>query len=143
MAVFHNSDPMQKAKFLARASYLAEKGSDVDLTELRRSARRTISQNNCFYAWCSLIADIIGEYSVESVARDVKREILGRKVVHNVFTGEETYEDYHTSEMSEEEMSKFLTSVKQWAHTTYNWWLPSREDPGFEELMQEYGKRRR
>ena len=142
MAVFHNSDPMQKAKFLARASYLAEKGSDVDMTELRRSARRTTSQNALFWAWCALMADTIGDNSVEAVARDVKREILGRKKVYNVFTGEESYEDYHTSEMSEEEMSKFLTAVKLWAQQTYNWWLPSRDDPGFDELMQEYGRRK-
>ncbi len=139
--VYHTKDPLQKAKFLARASYLAEKGKDVDLAELRSTAKRTISQNNLWWAWCSLMAETIGDNSVEAVARDVKREILGLKKVVNVFTGETTYEDYHTRDMSDEEMSKFLTAVKQWAQQTYNWWLPSREDPGFDELMAQYGRR--
>ncbi len=139
--VYHTQDPLQKAKFLARASYLAEKGKDVDLAELRSTAKRTVSQNNLWWAWCSLMAETIGDNSVEAVARDVKREILGLKKVVNVFTGETTYEDYHTRDMSDEEMSKFLTAVKQWAQQTYNWWLPSREDPGFDELMAQYGRR--
>lgn len=139
--IYHNQDPLQKAKFLARAKFLAEKGKDVDLTELRSAAKRTIPQNNIWWSWCSLMAEIVGDFP-ENVARDVKREILGMKVVVNVFTGEETEEDFHTHEMSDEEMSKFLTKVKQWAFSTYGWWLPSREDPGFEEMMSEYGKKR-
>ena len=139
--IYHNQDPLQKAKFLARASYLAEKGKDADLTELRSTAKRTIPQNNIWWSWCSLMAETIGDFP-ENVARDVKREILGKKKVHNVFTGEETEEDFHTHEMSDEEMSDFLTKVKQWAFSTYGWWLPSREDPGFEDMMREYGKRR-
>ena len=139
--VYHTSDPLQKTKFMARAAFLAEKGKDVDLTELRPSSRRSQSQSNCFWAWCSLMAEIIGEHSVEAVARDVKRTILGQRETVDVFTGEVTYEDYHTSQMSDEEMSGFLTKVKQWAHSTYGWWLPSRDDPGFDELMMQYGKR--
>ncbi len=139
--IYHTKDPLQKAKFLARASYLAEKGKDADLSELRSSAKRTPKQNSCWHAWCSLMAEIIGDFP-ENVARDVKREILGQLEVVNVFTGEVTKEDYHTSKMSDEEMSDFLTKVKQWAFSTYGWWLPSREDPGFEELMQEHGSKR-
>ena len=139
--IYHNQDPLQKAKFLNRASYLAEKGSDAELTELRPFAKRTIKKNNIWWAWCSLMAETVGDFP-ESVARDVKREILGKKKVKNVFTGEESEEDYHTHTMSDEEMSDFLTKVKQWAFSTYGWWLPSREDPGFEDMMREYGKRR-
>ena len=138
--VYRNSDPLQKAKFLARAQYLAEKGKDVDLTELRPLAKRSISQNNLWWAWCSLMAEIIGD-TPEAVARDVKREILGRKKVYNVFTGEEGYEDYQTHLMSDEEMSDLLTKTKRWAQSTYGWWLPSREDPGFEEMMMQYGRK--
>ena len=138
--VYHNQDPLQKAKFLARANYLAEKGKSADLTELRPTARRTPSQNNCFWAWCSLMAETIGDFP-EAVARDVKRTILGRKKVYNVFTGEEDYEDYHTHLMSDEEMSDFLTKIKQWAFSEHGWRLPSREDPGYEEMMAQYGKR--
>ncbi len=139
--IYHTNDPLQKSKFLSRANYLAEKGKDVDLRELRPFARRTNSQNACWHAWCSLIAEIIGDFSVEAVARDVKREILGQKKIVNVFTGEESYEDYHTSEMTEEEMGKFLSAVKLWAHQSHNWWLPARGDPGFDQMMQEYGGR--
>ena len=138
---YKNSDPLQKAKFLARAHYLADKEKDVDLTELRPFARRTVSQNSCFYAWCSLIAEIIGDNSVEAVARDVKRELLGKKKVYNVFSGEESEEDYQTHLMSDEEMSDFLTKMKRWAFSTYGWALPSREDIGFEEMMEQYGKK--
>ena len=139
--VYKNADPLQKAKFLARASYLAEKGSDVDLTELRPNARRSNQQNRCWHAWAALIAETIGEPSVESVERDVKREILGRKKVLNVFTGEQEEEDYQTHLFTDEEMSDFLTRVKQWAFSTYGWALPSRDDPHFEEMMQLYGKK--
>lgn len=138
--IYNNSDPSQRAKFLARASYLAGKGSDAELKEVRPSARRTDAQNRCWHAWCALIADIIGD-SPEAVARDVKREILGRRKVRNVFSGEETYEDYQTHLMSDEEMSSFLTKVKRWAFSTYGWALPSRGDMGFEEMMQEYSRR--
>ena len=138
--VYHNQDPLQKAKFLNRASYLAEKGSDADLTELRPSAKRTNKQSNCFRAWCSLIAETIKEPDVRAVERDVKRTILGKKIVTNVLTGESEEDDYHTSDMSEEEMSNFLTAVKQWAWNAHKWWLPSREDPGFDQMMQEYGR---
>lgn len=137
---YRTTDPLQKAKFLARASYLAEKGRGVELKELRPFAKRTISQNNCFWAWCSLIAEIIGEHSVEAVARDIKREILGQREVVNVFTGEVTREDYQTHLMSDEEMSGFLDKMKQWAFSTYGWSLPSREDEAFEEMIEEYGK---
>ena len=138
---YKNSDPLQKARFLARAHYLADNGKDADLTEPRPFARRTKRQNDCWWAWCALMAEIIGENSVDAVARDVKREILGKKKVYNVFTGEESEEDYQTHLMSDEEMSKFLTKVKQWAFSTYGWALPSREDVGFEEMMEQYGKK--
>jgi len=138
---YKTSEPLQKAKFLSRASYLAEKGSDVDLTELRPSARRTPDQNNVWWAWCSLMAETIGEHDVEAVARDVKRRILGLKKVKNVFTGKETFEDYQTHLLSIEEMSDFLTKVKEWAFSTYGWALPSRDDPNFEEMIQTYGRK--
>lgn len=136
---YKNSDPLQKAKFLARAHFLADKGKDVDLTELRPAARRTQSQNAVFWAWCSLMAEIIGD-TKEAVARDIKREILGRKKIYNVFSGEESWEDYQTHLMTDEEMSKFLTKVKEWAFSTYGWALPSRDDVGFEEMMELHGK---
>lgn len=134
------SDPLLKAKFLARASYLAEKGKDVDLTELRPTAKRTTRQNACWHAWASLIAETIGEHDIEAVKRDVKRAVIGRKQVVNIFTDEITYEDYQTHLFSDEEMSSFLTKVKQWAFSTYGWALPSREDVGFEEMINQYGK---
>lgn len=139
--VYKNADPLQRAKFLARASYLAEKGKDVDLTELRPSARRSNTQNACFWAWCSLIAETIGEHDVEAVARDVKRRVLGVKPVKNVFTGKDTFEDYQTHLFTDEEMSEFLTKIKEWAFSTYGWALPSRDDPHFEEMIAQYGKR--
>ena len=138
---YNTSIPLQKTEFLSRAAYLAEKGKMVELTELRPLARRTQNQNNCFWSWCSLMAEIIGERDVESVARDVKRRILGVKKVKNVFTGKETFEDYHTHMMSDEEMSDFLTQVKQWAFSTYGWALPSKGDIGYEEMMMQYGRR--
>lgn len=136
---YRNSDPLQKAKFLSRASYLAEKGSDVELTELRPVARRSNPQNACWHSWASLIAEIVGEHDVEAVKRDIKRTVLGKKRVYNVFTGAEEYEDYQTHLFNEEEMSDFLTRVKQWAFSTYGWALPSRDDPHFEEMIAQYG----
>lgn len=138
--VYHNSDPSQKAKFLARASYLAEKGKDVNLMELRPLSKRSLSQNSCWWAWCGIMADIVGD-TPEAVARDVKREILGQKKVYNIFTGEESYEDYQTHLMTDEEMSELLSKTKQWAFSNYGWALPSRDDAGFEEMMSEYGTR--
>lgn len=133
------SDPFQRAKFLARASYLADKGKGVELTELRPVAKRTIPQNRIWWAWCSLMSEIIGDASAQAVARDVKREILGQRKVTSVLTGEVTYEDYHTHEMTDEQMSDLLTKTKQWAFSTYGWVLPSREDAGFEEMIEQYG----
>ena len=86
------------------------------------------------------MAEIVGD-TPEAVARDVKREILGQKKTRNAFTGEDVYEDYQTHQMTSEEMSDFLTRVKQWAFSTYGWALPSRDDIGFEEMMMQYGRR--
>lgn len=85
------------------------------------------------------MADIIGDASAQAVARDVKREILGQRKVTSVLTSEVTYEDYHTHEMTDEQMSDLLTKTKQWAFSTYGWVLPSREDAGFEEMIEQYG----
>lgn len=137
---YSTSDPLQRAKFLARASYLAEKGKDADLTELRPSAGRTASQNAVWWSWCSLMAETVGA-DPESVSRDVKRAVLGRRKVIDVLTGEETEDDYQTHRMTEDEMSAFLTKVKRWAQDVHGWWLPSRGDPGFDEMMMEYRKR--
>lgn len=134
------SDPLQKAKFLARASFLAEKEKDVDLTELRPTAKRSLSQNSCWHAWCALIAEIIGEHCVEAVERDVKRAVIGQQEVYDVFTGEVTHMDWHTHLMTEDQMSDLLTKTKQWAFATYGWALPSREDVGFDEMINQYGK---
>lgn len=133
---YDTSDTLQKAKFLARASFIAERGKTADLTELRPSARRTAAQNRCWHSWCALIAEIV-DAPQEDVERDVKRKILGQRKAYDVFTGEETTEDYQTRLMSDDEMSAFLTKVKQWALSTYGWALPSRDDVFFDEMIKE------
>lgn len=136
---YDTSNPLQKAKFLARANFLADRGRTAELTELRPSAKRTAAQNRCWHSWCALIAEIV-DAPQDAVERDIKRRILGQRKVYDVFTGEETSEDYQTRTMSDEEMSAFLTKVRQWASSTYHWALPSREDILFDEMIQ-YGKR--
>ncbi len=125
---YDTSDALTKAEFLNRAGYLAGKGRLVELTELRSSSRRSREQSDCWWAWCTLIARSIGNPDIGAVARDVKREVLGRKTVFNVFTGEPIDEDYSTRLMTEAEMSELLSRTKEWARKAHNWWLPSRED---------------
>ncbi len=125
---YDTSDALKRAEFLNRANYLARKGKFVELTELRPSTRRSREQSDCWWAWCALIARAIGNPNVEEVARDVKREVIGRKSAINVFTGEPTDEDYSTRLMTEGEMSDLLTKTKGWARKVYNLWLPSRDD---------------
>ena len=137
---YDTSDALRKAEFLNRANYLAGKGKLVELTELRSSTRRTQGQADCWWAWCSLIANAIGNPDIKAVARDVKREVLGRKIVSNVFTGEQTDEDYSTQLMTETEMSELLTRTKEWAHKVHSLWLPSREDGLiYEDMITRFG----
>ncbi len=138
---YDTSDALKRVEFLNRANHLAEKGKIVDLTELRSSTRRSKEQSDCWWAWCTLIARTIGASNIEEVARDVKREVLGRKIVHNVFTGEQTDEDYSTRRMTEAEMSDLLSKTKEWAHRVHDWWLPSREDGLiYEEMITQLGE---
>lgn len=98
--------------------------------------KRTLPQNALFHVWCQVIADYVGYTSVEKCKRDIKRKILGMKTTFNRLTGEEEKDDYHTSEMTVEEMSSFMDIVKAWADTELGCYLPYYGDPGYEEMTQ-------
>ena len=115
---------------------LIEKSAVIELCEVRR--KRTINQNSLFHAWIKCFADHIGEISFEDCKRDVKRAILGMHCCTNRFTGVLQFDDYRTSQMDTKELSEFMNKFKVWAHTEYGCYLPSPDELGYDELINEY-----
>ena len=133
---FNLSNKYELAKFKVYAEKLIGKACIVELTEKQKN--RTIGQNDLFHKWISVFADHIGEPSFEACKRDVKRYLLGQKIVTNVFTKKDQYEDYKTSEMSIEQLAKFMSKFKIWAQTEFGCYLPYFGDPGYEEMIEQY-----
>lgn len=101
---------------------------------------RNLDQNALFHLWMRVLADELGYPSLEDVKRDVKRHILGVNEVVNRLTGELTFEDFKTSNMTIKGMADFTRKVKIWAHTDLNIYLPYKHEPGYDEMVEHYRK---
>ena len=137
--------PLDVQRATVRFNKLINGQRPFDMTEVRErnlteEQQRTLRQNSTVHLWFSVFADEIG-CTHDECKRDVKRELLGRKPIINVITGETDWEDYHTSEMSVAELSSFMERFKIWAQTNYGCYLPYWGDIGYEEMMREYRNR--
>ena len=113
----------------------------VEITEKRVMPTRTSQQNKTVHMWFGVFADFTGNPSRKETKEQVIRAILGRKPMYNPYTGKEEMVDYHTHEMTVDELSAFMDKFKIWALTEFGCYLPYFGDPGYEEMYQQYKNR--
>ena len=107
--------------------------------ELKEKRMRSLNQNSLFHLWIKVFADFIGEPNLDACKRDIKRELLGTKgTFYSKITRKDEIEDYHTSEMSDQELSSFMDKFKSYAATEWNCYLPYIGDVGFNEMLSQY-----
>ena len=99
---------------------------------------RNLEQNALFHLWMRVLSDDLGYLSIEDVKRDVKRHILGTKDVIDRLTGEISFEDYKTSQMTKKQMADFMQKIKIWALTEMNIYLPYKFEEGYEAMYKHY-----
>ena len=139
--MFYNlSNPFEAAQADARYDYLKRRGSTIELLE-KKGKRRTSDQNALLHLWLAVIADHCGYTDRERCKRDVKRTLLGTFEDVNLLTGETIQSDYHTSQMTVQELSAFMDRLKAWAQTDLGIYLPYWKDAGYEEMYQMYKNR--
>ena len=103
--------------------------------------RRTLPQNALFHVWCQVIADFVGYTSLDECKYDIKKNLLGLRERVDHLTGEIVKDEYHTSEMTVQELSSFMDRMKAWAATDLGIYLPYWKDPGYEEMIEMYKNR--
>ena len=130
------SKPFDIERCKAFLNKLIEKRAKVELTQKRE--KRTLNQNSLFHAWIRVFQEHTGEPSFEDCKRDVKRVILGVREVVNKFTGEVQTDDYRTSQMDTRQLSDFMQKFKAWADTEFGCYLPTPDDIGFEDMIEQY-----
>ena len=133
---FNLSNPFEIQRAKTYLNSLIEKHAKIEL--LHKREKRTLSQNALFHLWLRVFQDHTGELNFEDVKRDVKRTLLGVREVVNKFTGEVTTDDYRTSEMNTKQLSSFMEKFKMWADMNFGCYLPSPDDVGFEDMINEY-----
>lgn len=145
MSLYHTSDPFVKAQFLYRANKLADKGADVEMIEKRpltEEEKRTISQNNTVWYWFNVFADATG-CTPQEAHDNVLNAILGVQWEINPLTNEKKPIEWHTSKMSKDQLSRFMTMFKAWAgEEPFNIYLPYYGDMGYDEMVEKYGRRK-
>lgn len=133
---YNLSNALHLCQFKTRCEALIKNGAMVELTE--KKVRRTLPQNALYHVWIKVFADAIGEPDLKAVETDVKRHLLGMKIKHNKLNGEYGNYDYHTSEMSREEMAAFMDKFKAFALNDYGCYLPYEKEDGYYEMLAEY-----
>lgn len=139
MSQYDTSNTLEKEQFKARASFLADSGKIVELSE--KKPRRTNQQNRTIHMWFAVMADFLGYTSIEDCKRDIKRAILGQIEYRNEITGKVELKDYETHLMNISELSSFMDKFKIWAISELGCYLPYYGDAGYEEMTNEYKNR--
>jgi len=142
--IYRNSDPLVKAQFLYRANKFAEKGATVEMVEKRpmtEEERRTLSQNKIVWYWFNVFADATG-CTPKEAHDNVLNAILGERWEYNPITRGKRPAEWHTSEMSKAQLSRFMDMFKAWAgEEPFNVYLPYYGDAGYDEMIEKYGRR--
>lgn len=133
---YNLGNTLQLHQFEARCEVLKKKKCSVVLTE--RITHRTVPQNALFHVWIKVFADSIGETDLERLKTDVKRHLLGRRMVTNRFSGIVEEDDYSTSQFNTKEMSEFMDKFKAFAMTDFGCYLPYEGDAGYKEMLEQY-----
>ncbi len=97
----------------------------VEIYETKK--KRTNPQSNLWHKW----VDMMSNESGNSPAREkdiIKREILGMGEHVDKRTGELSYYDYHTAELTKEQFTRLMTHTQILAMEYYGMTLPTSED---------------
>lgn len=126
--------------FKQDANDLYKRMAKVELRESRQ--KRSLSQNAIFHLWVAVIAEHFGELDLALMKDELKRIHLGERVYYSAITGEERTTINRTRDLSQDEMTDFLTRLKTWAESEYGILLPSPEDrEAFNAMQQRYNNR--
>ena len=127
--LYDNSNPLQKANFLARANLLAERG---EVVELRSKRQRSLNQNAYLHVIIGYFAVMYGE------ASDYIKEEYFKKLVNpdtfivarklDKFTNRERIVCRSTSDLTVEEMSVCIDSFRNWSSKEAGIYLPTAEE---------------
>ena len=120
----YNNEQISKA-----IKYISELPLDkrfiVDIYETKK--KRSLSQNDLWHLWIDRMAKEAGE-TPKKMKRDVKRRILGMKEDVNVFTGEITYDEYSSADLTKEQFSRLMIQTQVLASEYYGMTLPSPDE---------------
>lgn len=127
--LYDNSNPLQKANFLARANLLAERG---EVVELRSKRQRSLNQNAYLHVIIGYFAVMYGE------ASDYIKEEYFKKLVNpdtfivarklDKFTNRERIVCRSTSDLTVEEMSVCIDRFRNWSSKEAGIYLPTAEE---------------
>lgn len=127
--LYDNSNPLQKANFLARANLLAERG---EVVELRSKRQRSLNQNAYLFVLLSYFGSQYGETSdfvkEEYFKRLVNPDIFIRDKRYDKFLKREVYICRSTADLTMEEMSICIDRFRNWASKEAGIYLPTAEE---------------
>lgn len=127
--LYDNSNPLQRANFLARANLLAERG---EVVELRSKRQRSLSQNGYLHVLIGYFASQYGEtpdYIKEEYFKKLVNPetfIVARKI--DGFTNRERVVCRSTSDLTIEEMSTCIDRFRNWSSKEAGIYLPTAEE---------------
>ena len=127
--LYDNSNPLQKANFLARANLLAERG---EVVELRSKKQRSLNQNAYLHVILGYFAVQYGEtpeYIKEEYFKKLVNPdtfIVARRL--DKFTNREHIVCKSTSELTVEEMSICIDRFRNWSSKEAGIYLPTSEE---------------
>lgn len=123
--------------FKLYANDLYKRSAKVELRESRQ--KRSLSQNAIFHLWVAVLAEAFGELDLELMKHEIKRLLLGERIYYSAITGEERTAPQRTRDLSQEQMTDFLTRLKYWAEIEHSIYLPTPEDrEAFSAMQQRY-----
>lgn len=122
-SIYNNEQMAKCMKYIGDIP--TDKGLVVEIYEAKK--RRSLNQNDLWHKWIDIMAKSSGD-TPSYMKDEVKREILGMREHINKRTGELTYYDYHTAELTKEQFTRLMTQTQVLASEYYGLTLPSPED---------------
>lgn len=109
-----------------RFEYLIEKGSNIELKEIR--AKRTLKQNAYLHLLLAKFALEFG-YTIEQVKQDVFKRLVNREAFIVVSKGLEVCRS--SKDLETHEMTNCIEKFRNWSQTECNLYLPSPNEKEF------------
>lgn len=113
--LYNNSNPYDRARFLAKAHELADKG---EVTELTCKTARTLNQNSYLHLLLAILADYVGtteeDVKVTYYKRLINPDLFVRRITDKIYGADREYLR-STRKLSKAEMSQSIDRLKMWA----------------------------